>query len=363
MLSRVDNTTHSSVTGMNDFTGTVSSSSNNTDQEAWTETLFSFPSEVSTSYQNDMVPRYEYQASIVPQVQPLPYSQPPMDMFSQNYPTSIAAVTPSILTCSNNLSGLAAAPNLDVLGNAPPSLGFSQHGSAFLQGFPPKAENRQSLPCQNSENWFSDNLGQVVVPRQTGFAPTVSPTPSPVSHTNVSSTTVSPSNQSSFGHAVNIQFQPSVSAVTSYDTIGMNFETPRTSMERPTSSKTRRKLPNGPAKDDNVTAANFPSVASKKRSSVSFHRQSTSARSERQSDKCPIGRPKKNDPSPSAIRERADKDALLINGRLTGLSYKQIKEQGKFKEAESTLRGRHRTLTKEKGERLRNPKWERVDVS
>lgn len=45
------------------------------------------------------------------------------------------------------------------------------------------------------------------------------------------------------------------------------------------------------------------------------------------------------------------------------MSYKDIKEKGGFTEAVSTLRGRYRTLTKEKEARLRSPKWQENDVS
>jgi hypothetical protein len=45
------------------------------------------------------------------------------------------------------------------------------------------------------------------------------------------------------------------------------------------------------------------------------------------------------------------------------MTYRDIKKMGKMTEAESTLRGRHRVLTKDKRERLRSPKWTDTDVS
>jgi hypothetical protein len=45
------------------------------------------------------------------------------------------------------------------------------------------------------------------------------------------------------------------------------------------------------------------------------------------------------------------------------LSYKDIKRLGGFEEAESTLRGRFRTLTKSKEQRVRKPQWKDKDVS
>lgn len=57
------------------------------------------------------------------------------------------------------------------------------------------------------------------------------------------------------------------------------------------------------------------------------------------------------------------RNAFLIDWKRRGLSYKDIKRLGGFKEAESTLRGRFRTLTKAKEQRVRKPKWHEEDVS
>ncbi|KAL4765130.1 uncharacterized protein BDW70DRAFT_147407 [Aspergillus foveolatus] len=56
------------------------------------------------------------------------------------------------------------------------------------------------------------------------------------------------------------------------------------------------------------------------------------------------------------------KNALLIKYKRQGLSYKDIKRIAGFKEAESTLRGRFRTLTKSKEQRVRKPQWHEKDV-
>lgn len=56
------------------------------------------------------------------------------------------------------------------------------------------------------------------------------------------------------------------------------------------------------------------------------------------------------------------KDDLLVRCKQQGWSYREIKEYGKFKEAESTLRGRYRALTKNKDQRVRKPKWTKLDV-
>lgn len=62
--------------------------------------------------------------------------------------------------------------------------------------------------------------------------------------------------------------------------------------------------------------------------------------------------------------QRSDsKDAFLVQCKRSGMSYKEIKEKGQFAEAESTLRGRFRTLTKRKEYRVRKPGWHGNDVS
>ncbi|KAJ5591848.1 uncharacterized protein N7459_002217 [Penicillium hispanicum] len=56
------------------------------------------------------------------------------------------------------------------------------------------------------------------------------------------------------------------------------------------------------------------------------------------------------------------RNAFLIECKQRGLSYRDIKRIGGFKEAESTLRGRFRTLTKAKDQRVRKPKWLDTDI-
>lgn len=73
--------------------------------------------------------------------------------------------------------------------------------------------------------------------------------------------------------------------------------------------------------------------------------------------------PKKGEPQLRRRSSSADcKDAFLVQSKLAGMSYKQIKEKGQFTEAESTLRGRFRTLTKQKEHRVRKPEWQERDV-
>jgi hypothetical protein len=74
-------------------------------------------------------------------------------------------------------------------------------------------------------------------------------------------------------------------------------------------------------------------------------------------------RTRKPIPPISATCEKYDQnDALLVRYRQLGVSYKNIKTRLNLDEAESTLRGRYRTLTKPKNERLRKPVWSEHDV-
>ncbi|KAK6585416.1 hypothetical protein PZA11_002143 [Diplocarpon coronariae] len=59
---------------------------------------------------------------------------------------------------------------------------------------------------------------------------------------------------------------------------------------------------------------------------------------------------------------RDAKDEFLIRSKMAGMSYKDIRQQGKFTETESTLRGRFRTLTKHKTARVRRPEWSEKDI-
>ncbi|TQV94460.1 hypothetical protein IF1G_06471 [Cordyceps javanica] len=69
-------------------------------------------------------------------------------------------------------------------------------------------------------------------------------------------------------------------------------------------------------------------------------------------------------PSPTLSDNHKDaQNAFLIDARAKGMSYKEIRVKGGFTEAESTLRGRHRMLTKDKESRVRKPEWTETDVS
>ncbi|KAK5109685.1 hypothetical protein LTR62_006807 [Meristemomyces frigidus] len=55
------------------------------------------------------------------------------------------------------------------------------------------------------------------------------------------------------------------------------------------------------------------------------------------------------------------RDRILLQYREQGWSYKRIKKHFKLKDAESTLRGRHRTLTTPREDRVRKPTWQEDD--
>ncbi|KAK1580072.1 uncharacterized protein LY79DRAFT_592498 [Colletotrichum navitas] len=71
----------------------------------------------------------------------------------------------------------------------------------------------------------------------------------------------------------------------------------------------------------------------------------------KQSKPCPT------EPSPVDLAERSAKDEYLLKAKQDGLTYREIRVKGNFTEAESTLRGRYRTLTKSKEARVRKPEW------
>ncbi|KAM0142195.1 hypothetical protein ACHAO1_001408 [Botrytis cinerea] len=62
------------------------------------------------------------------------------------------------------------------------------------------------------------------------------------------------------------------------------------------------------------------------------------------------------------LDNRFEQNNFLVSSRQAGMSYKAIRSNGNFTAAESTLRGRFRTLTKDKKDRVRQPKWTENDI-
>lgn len=67
--------------------------------------------------------------------------------------------------------------------------------------------------------------------------------------------------------------------------------------------------------------------------------------------------------SQTSSTRKAEDEFLLDCKDRRKMSYRAIKALGGFREAESTLRGRYRTLSKLKEERVRKPEWSERDVS
>ncbi|KAG7291098.1 hypothetical protein NEMBOFW57_001108 [Staphylotrichum longicolle] len=62
------------------------------------------------------------------------------------------------------------------------------------------------------------------------------------------------------------------------------------------------------------------------------------------------------------LSDRMSKDDFLVRQKQMGMTYKEIRRMGGFTEAESTLRGRYRTLTKSREARVRKPEWSEKDL-
>ncbi|RMY77424.1 hypothetical protein D0863_01326 [Hortaea werneckii] len=78
------------------------------------------------------------------------------------------------------------------------------------------------------------------------------------------------------------------------------------------------------------------------------------------SDTADTSSSRSNSSMDSAARHKWE-DELLFREWKKGTPYRRIKAIGKFKVAESTLRGRIRTMTKDKSERVRRPEWTAED--
>lgn len=126
--------------------------------------------------------------------------------------------------------------------------------------------------------------------------------------------------------------------------------------------KPRKGLPEGPRSraDPNIT-----NTMARHRSPPSRRVMASDPKPEPRPSKQPQPQPK---PCPATTAlpdpaERSAKDEYLLKAKAEGLTYREIRAKGGFSEAESTLRGRYRTLTKSKEERVRKPEWTDTDVS
>ncbi|GJD05265.1 hypothetical protein ColKHC_14090 [Colletotrichum higginsianum] len=126
------------------------------------------------------------------------------------------------------------------------------------------------------------------------------------------------------------------------------------------SSRPRRELP-----DQSRSSRTGPGSSSRRRGSPS-RKQSVSAAAAHKSEPRPTqskqSKPCPAQASPMDPTERSAKDEYLLKAKQEGLTYREIRVKGNFTEAESTLRGRYRTLTKNKEARVRKPEWTDKDV-
>ncbi|KAK5989842.1 hypothetical protein PT974_08104 [Cladobotryum mycophilum] len=130
--------------------------------------------------------------------------------------------------------------------------------------------------------------------------------------------------------------------------------------------KVRKSLPNSPMRPRASATHGTPYPTSSSSRSASFEEFSLRGRSPANRDglfNSSSMRVRRREVSvPMSTDERAEKDEFLVKSRRKGMSYRDIKREGGFSEAESTLRGRYRMLTKSREERVRNPQWTPVDV-
>ncbi|KAI8949612.1 hypothetical protein F4801DRAFT_591009 [Xylaria longipes] len=141
--------------------------------------------------------------------------------------------------------------------------------------------------------------------------------------------------------------------------------------------KTRKELPTKPTKSRVASASSLPrdSITSKSKSKAHArkhgHQSPLRCLTELTPPRTiPKHHPVKAEvdgmmgtvPSSSADAERDAKNRFLVESKLAGMTYREIRRQGGFTEAESTLRGRFRTLTKNKEQRVRKPEWQDKDI-
>ncbi|KAI1854659.1 hypothetical protein JX266_000777 [Neoarthrinium moseri] len=141
-----------------------------------------------------------------------------------------------------------------------------------------------------------------------------------------------------------------------------------TSSSKRLNAKGRKQLPDKPRKSSN-TDVPAPSARSRgssrqnqpaEQQALTCHPKSLAEIKPKPARSAVVESPAAELP-PQAI-ERNKKDKFLVDSKLAGMTYKEIRRKGGFTEAESTLRGRFRTLTKNKEARVRKPEWTDTDI-
>ncbi|KAI1321014.1 hypothetical protein F5Y16DRAFT_405392 [Xylariaceae sp. FL0255] len=141
-------------------------------------------------------------------------------------------------------------------------------------------------------------------------------------------------------------------------------------------SKPRKELPSKPTQPRFLPSSSYEHAPSKSRSS-GHSRRSAKIEPEENDFRLPSLKPvpegrigaratqHRNRPLALADdgADREAKDRFLQDARENKkMTYKEIKVVGGFTEAESTLRGRYRALTKRKEDRVRKPEWQDKDL-
>ena len=154
------------------------------------------------------------------------------------------------------------------------------------------------------------------------------------------------------------------SAIMSYETPHLDLAQGSTRCHNPDGNRTRKQLPDKAPQPHYVTIApgdrsrNADQSPPPNKDGSSANIKTSRSRSARPQRSCNAA------PPPSGgSDERSLKDDFLVKSKLAGMTYKEIRRKGGFTEAESTLRGRFRTLTKNKEARVRKPEWAEIDVS
>lgn len=189
----------------------------------------------------------------------------------------------------------------------------------------------------------------------------INPSPAPTSTSSSESMHITPLTSGSSGDG-------GFSGASSFE----QRHAPPASSPKRTTSKPRKELPNKPKSSRFLPATPDHSQPKGKSKAPKQPRTAEQALAHRSKQTViqprPAGlRPAGSDPvSPKItpkVTERTKKDDFLITSKLSGMTYREIRRKGNFTEAESTLRGRFRTLTKHKDARVRKPEWEDNDVS
>ncbi|KAI0851069.1 hypothetical protein F5Y00DRAFT_268093 [Daldinia vernicosa] len=150
------------------------------------------------------------------------------------------------------------------------------------------------------------------------------------------------------------------------------------------SQKPRKELPSKPARSrlGPIVSSESPSSSSSKGKKPAFPQLSADPEQSPPHHKIRTSQQPKQEPQDNAAvlqggegsparggrgtrvveRVRSAKDDFLVRSKLAGKTYREIRLEGNFTEAESTLRGRFRTLTKDKEARVRKPEWQDNDI-